>query len=120
MLRVRRRQVARQPLARILEAQPVMAATAARRFHRKTMQSARHAWRAVKRRPVPAGLGVLVVAGVLAFGAVGAIADQGPEQARGGFGPAPSEQHRGLDGHGDGFGSWAGDRDGDGAEFDGN
>ena len=97
-----------------------MAATTARRFHRKTMQSARHAWRAVKRRPVPVALGALVIAGVLAFGAVGAIADQGPEQARGGFGPAPSEQHRGLDGHGDGFGSWAGDRDGDGAEFDEN
>jgi hypothetical protein len=119
-------QVARQPLARILEVQPVMAATAARRFHRKTMQSARHAWRAVKRRPVPLGIGAVVIAGVLAFGAVGAIADQGPEPVRGGFGPAPSEQHRGLDGHWDGFrdgfGGWAGDRDqdGDGAEFDGN
>ena len=101
-----------------------MAATTARRFHRKTMQSARHAWRAVKRRPGPVGIGAVLIAGVLAFGAVGAIADQGPEPVRGGFGPALTEQHRGLDGRWDRFGGWDGgggqDRDGDGAEFDGN
>jgi hypothetical protein len=98
-----------------------MAATAARRFHRRSRQSARLAWRAVRRRPVPAGLGAIVIAGALAFGAVGGIADQGPEPVSGGVGHAPSEQHWGPDGHGDGFGGWAEDRDGDGdrAEFDG-
>lgn len=103
-----------------------MAATAARRLQRRSRQSARLAWRAVRRRPVVAGLGAMLIAGVLAFGAIGVIAEQGPEPVRGGFGPAPSEQHRGLDGRWDGFrdgfGGWAGDRDqdGDGAEFDGN
>ena len=96
-----------------------MAATAARRFHRRSSQSARLAWRAVTRRPVLTGLGASVVAGALAFGALGVIDDQGPEPVHGGVGHAPSEQHWGLDGHGDGFGGWDGDRDGDGAEFDG-
>ena len=78
----------------------------------------------MRRQTRPGGLGAVVIAGVLAFGAVGVIADQGPEPVRGGFGPGPSEQHRGLDGHGDGFGAWDRDRDhrgdGDLAEFDEN
>jgi hypothetical protein len=62
----------------------------------------------------------MLIAGVLAFGAVGVIAEQGPEPVRGGFGHAPSEQHWGLDGHGDGFGGWDGPGDRDGAGLDGN
>jgi len=51
-----------------------------------------HAWRAVKRRPFPAYPGAVPIAGVLAFGAVGVTADQGPELVRSGFRPTASEQ----------------------------
>jgi len=49
-----------------------MAATAVRRLQRRM----RHAWRAVKRQPVPAALGAVAVAGAIAFGPIGVFAHQ--------------------------------------------